>query len=841
MPAKIKEQPPVVKRTIFSWVLPGNMKLQLTLVVIIVITVGARLLPLEMQKRIVNEAISLRKMDLLYLYCGLYLAAVIVASGLKFAITMLQTYIAEKTLANLRRDLYHHILTLPLSFFRRTQPGMVVSSLVTELTTTGNFVGMAIAVPLVNILTLVAFAAYLLWLNWLLALISLSIYPMVLFLVPFLQKRANRANKKRVNVSFEMSSKIAESITGIHEVHGNGSYHIESGKFNRMVNKIFRIRMVWTLYTQAIKVANNFFTSISPFLIFLLGGYLAMTGKLELGALVAFLSAQEKLYDPWKELIEFYQVYQDSSVRYRKTMKYFDFEPEFKLAPPDRARYELDGRLEVQDLSFVTDDGIRLIEDVNLTLKPGEHLALVGFSGSGKSTLAQCIGQLYKYSSGHVWLGEKEVKDLTKLDVVQNVGFVSQDPFIFDGTIEENMLYACQSIILNDEDARKYPPPTLDNIIEVLQQTGVFVDVLRFGLNAILNQNQHSDLLESLIRIRANFQKTYGEELADYVEFFREDEYLYHSSISENLIFGTPADAAFQDDNLLRNEYFLAFLTEADLTRPLLSMGAGLCRQTVDILGDLTPDRMFFEQSPLKMDELEDFKLLAERLKDAKLHQLGEEDRGMLLTLALRFTPGRHKMVAMPEMLKSLILEGRALFREKAGQERPGAVVAFHKDEYIFSQTILNNILFGKMKTGRAEAQDRIDRSINHLLVEEDMLEKIVKIGMQFQVGSKGDRLSGGQRQKLAIARVFLKAPKVMILDEATSALDNRSQARIQNQLDTRWKGRSTVIAVVHRLDITRNFDKIAVMKAGKIMEMGSYEELMERKGILYDLVAGRK
>ena len=87
---------------------------------------------------------------------------------------------------------------------------------------------------------------------------------------------------------------------------------------------------------------------------------------------------------------------------------------------------------------------------------------------------------------------------------------------------------------------------------------------------------------------------------------------------------------------------------------------------------------------------------------------------------------------------------------------------------------------------------------------------------MDYQVGSKGENLSGGQRQKLAIARVFLKAPRLMIMDEATSALDNKSQARIQDLLERRWKGRTTVISVVHRLDIVKNYDKIAVMKAGK-------------------------
>jgi ABC-type multidrug transport system fused ATPase/permease subunit len=106
-------------------------------------------------------------------------------------------------------------------------------------------------------------------------------------------------------------------------------------------------------------------------------------------------------------------------------------------------------------------------------------------------------------------------------------------------------------------------------------------------------------------------------------------------------------------------------------------------------------------------------------------------------------------------------------------------------------------------------------------------------------VGSMGDRLSGGQKQKLAISRAFLKPAPVIIMDEATSALDNKSQTRIQRLIESRWKGTNTLISVVHRLDIIKDFDKVAVMKSGEIVEVGPYDELMEKKGSLYELVMG--
>jgi ABC-type multidrug transport system fused ATPase/permease subunit len=110
-------------------------------------------------------------------------------------------------------------------------------------------------------------------------------------------------------------------------------------------------------------------------------------------------------------------------------------------------------------------------------------------------------------------------------------------------------------------------------------------------------------------------------------------------------------------------------------------------------------------------------------------------------------------------------------------------------------------------------------------------------VGLQYQVGTKGDNLSGGQKQKLAIGRTLIKHSPILIMDEATSGLDNKSQERIQSLLDDQLSGRSTVLAVIHRLDIINNFDKIAVMDHGRIIEMGTYHSLMEQQGKLFDLI----
>ncbi len=834
---------PVNKRTIFYWVRHSSKPIQAALLVVIVVTVFTRVLPLEMQKRIVNQAINFRRGDLLILYCGLYLGAVLLASGLKYIINWLQTKLGEQALADLRKDLYHHIISLPVSYFRRTPAGMVVSSLVTEISSVGDFVGMAVAVPLTNILTLVAFAGYMFWLNPLLAAISMVIYPFALLILPRLQRQTNKTNKIRVDQTREYASRVGEAISGIHEIHGNGSFRIEAGRYDGLVERMQRVRVVWNLYKYGVKTINNLFTNLGPFFIFIVGGWLVINGRFDLGALVAFLSAQEKLYDPWKELLEFYQVYQDALVRYERTMDYFDASPEHALEPEGRPPLTLAPSVEVKNLTFAVDGGIRLISNVNLSLAPGEQLALVGFSGSGKSTLAMCIGQLYRYTAGHVYLGGQEVAELTKGDMAANMGFVSQTPFIFEGPLKENLIYSCRALQSggNGQDNGRCADPSLDELIETLQQTGLFVDVLHFGLNTVLRAEDGVDLAERLIRIRGKFQADFGVGLSEHVEFFDERTYLRYSTVAANLVFGGSRLEEFAPDKLHGNDYFRAFLDEAHLTRPLLSLGAELAEQTVDILGSLPPEDVFFEHSPVPADEYESYRELVARLQRTRLHRLEPKDESLLLKLGLGYIPGRHKLVALQDILEKLVLEGRAMFHERAERDMPGAFTFYVLDKYIWSQTILDNILFGKAKTGSQHAQELISQSIIQLLIEEDLLETIVEIGMHYEVGTKGDKLSGGQRQKLAIARVLLKHPRLLILDEATSALDNRSQTRIQNLIHQRLRGKSTVISVVHRLDTIAGYDKIAVMKAGRIVEVGTYDELMARKGALHELVRGRQ
>lgn len=838
----------ITERSLFYWILRRHRPMQLFLLFIIVLSLFFKVFPLEMQKRIINEAISLQDIKLLYWYCGLYIGAVIIAGLLKYAINVLQVYLGQKILVEMREELYNHVLQLPLHFYRKMQPGTVVSAMTAELNAIGFFLGGAIAIPLTSILTFVVFIWFMFALNPLLALLSLGIYPVELFVIPYLQNKYNKLNTDRVRTTRAMANVVNESISGIHEIHGNASYGLEKKKLSTFVDSLYQLMKKLFMVKYGIKFVNNFFQSLGPFVLFLVGGYMAIHGEFTLGALVAFLSAYEKVYDPWKEMIEYYQSYQDAHVRYNQIMKIFDLDPPHLLLPPGRAPYSLSGNIQCNNVSYIVGSGVRLLEDISFEIKENEQIALVGFSGSGKSTLALLIAQLYDASKGSIRIDGHEVAELAKSEIGSNVAMIAQHPFVFSGTISENLLYAVKAVA--DEDAM----PDRARIHAVIKEVGLEDDIIRFGLQAVLNYEECKPFRNKFLRMRQIIQTSLRDEFERAIEFYDVTKFLYYSSIRDNIVFGDSQSRDYIVSSLPDNVQFLELLREVNLEKPLVTLGYAIASQTVNLLVDFQDDEFFFRDTPMKMDEYSLYRNLLDRLGTSQPQDA--EARKLLLILALRFIPKKHSIVSLPAAMEGKIVLARHAFQEKivhmemdyckrhgtcapcSKENRCGdasAFIPFCPSEYLYTRSLLENILFGAVKS-----EQLLDAQLRTLAAQafsdEQLLDEILAIGLEFEVGSKGDRLSGGQKQKLAIARAFLKDAPILIMDEATASLDNTSQALIQNLLETDFRGRKTVIAVIHRLDLTPAFDRILVLKAGRIVEQGTYKELMEKKGDFYGL-----
>jgi ABC-type multidrug transport system fused ATPase/permease subunit len=824
------DAPPIVRRHLLAWVgLRANRKRQYLLLVIVMVAAGVRLVPLEMQKRIVDEGILGKDVQRLTLYCAVYLLAFLTAAGLKYAINALQTVIGQHTLARMRRDMFTHIIHLPFGFFRNTQSGAVIATLMNELATAGDFIGLAIAVPAINLLTLAAFGVYLFLLNPLLAGVSFGIYPIVVTAIPFLQKRVNRYNRQRVNATRRLSGRIGEVIGGLHEIKACNAYRREEERYDRLVGRLRRIRIVWNLYRLAVKSANNLLVHFSRFLIFALGGYLALKGELAIGSLVAFISAQEKLYDPWKEMIQYYQAYQTAIVTYRRAMQTYDAMAEEHETADKSETPPLEGEVRIEDVGYRTAGGTALLESVSLEIPSGSHLALVGPSGSGKSTLVHCLVGLMRPSEGRIRIGGRDIRELSRADLSRNVAFVPQDPFVFSGSLAANLFYPEGRAV---PDGAICEPGRRQDAIEVIQQVGLFVDVLGFGLENDLGEADCDTLREAILAVRRRLADALDSDLAAQVERFERDRFLHHASLGENVLFGRVRDRhAFGRRHLATHPQIADLLAEKRLQAPLVDLG-------LSILAELAPH---LRRPPLPEDTQRLVPLTTKQIRLA-LDLVGDEglkagavdlspaQQNIVLTVALACIPSKVPRIVIPEALQDTIVASRDAIRERLEQQAPEAISFYRPEGYIEGADVLTNILFGRSTAVRKVDRRRLQEAINRALIEKELLEAIIGIGLRHQVGRSGKNLSGGQRQKLAIARALLKGPPVLVFDEATASLDKRSQARIQEILVEHWKGRSTLVAVIHRLDILPHYDQVAVMQDGRIVESGTPEDLLDRK-----------
>ncbi|HEB69744.1 MAG TPA: ATP-binding cassette domain-containing protein [Desulfobulbus sp.] len=844
----------ITQRSLYYWIIHRFRGLQLLLLGIILASLFFRVVPLEMQKRIVNRAIHLKNIHLLFLYCGFYVGAVFFAAITKYAINTLQMVIGQKILIELRTELYRHILQLPLQFYRGMQPGTVISAMTAELNAIGFFLGGALAIPVTSVLTFIVFLGYMFMLSPLLALLTLAIYPFEIILIPLLQKRYNRLNKKRIKTVRSMANVVNEAISGIHEIHSHSSFNLEEQRIRTHILALYSLLKHLFIVKYGIKFSNNLFQSLGPFLLFLVGGYMAIDGNFTLGALVAFLSAHEKVYDPWKELLEFYQGFQDAQVRYRQIMNLFDIQPEYPRLPEGRAVVDFSGDITIKNATFAISPAVRLLNSITTSIKAGEQVAIVGFSGSGKSTLILCLDQLYTLTSGTISYDKYPLQELSKADVSHNITMISQHPFIFTGTIRDNLLYGVRA--LGGEQTKNIPG--LNEQLKAIYDTGLEEDVIRFGFQAVLTRECCAPFKDKLLAIRKNILEDLHQRFADVVEFYDLNSFLRYSSIRDNLIFGDCPTGKFDITRLTGSEPFMKLLTETGLKKPLLQLGYTIASRTVDLLEECADDPFFFRYTPMRPEEFGQFAQILNEMDTPTPAKAAHRD--LFYQLAFRFIPGFHHVAEIDSDFARKVVKARRLFlrtmvRVKIsscsvdGVDTPclqcdkedisSPFMPFCPNQYLYSRSLLENLLFGVMKS-REPIGEELSNLLYSLLAK-DVLDDVLDVGLNFHVGSQGDRLSGGQKQKLAIARAFLRDTPIIFLDEATASLDNISQRRIQDVLETKQQEGKTVVAVIHRLENAALYDRIILLKNGVLLEEGTFAELLAKRGSFFELVMGHQ
>src|SRR5437764_2036403 len=697
-----------------------------------------------------------------------------------------------------------------------------------------------------------------------------------MYLIPRLQRKINQLSKERVLTARQLSDRIGESIAGFAEIRANDTMQYEKADISDRLGRIYAIR--FDIYKRKffVKFLNNFLAQITPFFFYSVGGYLVIQGNLSFGALVAVLAAYKDLASPWKELLDYYQQKEDSRIKYEQIIEQFQpaglVDAHLLLDEPDSVP-PLRGDIVVANLVLAEDDRSRILDGVSFTVPLNEHIAIIGQSGSGKNELALLLARLMRPTGGGIRIGGMALAELPVAVIGRRIGYVGPTPYLFSGTLRENLLLGLrhrpiQPAEYDDDEARRRARQLMEarrsgniefdlhadwidyaaagvadpdglsrRVAEVLARLDFEEDVYAFGLRWRIDPAERADLAEQLLEARHALTRRLAEEgITKLVETYDPDRYNNNASVAENLLFGTPIGPAFDFDALADNTYVLSVLDKTELTEDLVEAGRHAAATMTEMFADLPPGHEFFEQfSFINANELPEFGAILGVLDRGGLKALSNEQRKRLLSLPFKLIAARHRLGVLDERMQQRLLEARRVFHRDLPAAMRDEIEFFDPARYNAAASLQDNILFGKIAYGEADAPTRIPLVLREVLGSLSLRNSVIDVGLEYNVGNGGSRLSVGQRQRGAMARALLKRPDLLILNEATTALDGPTQAKVTEGIRQEMSGRG-LIWVLHRAGLARNFDRVLVMSNGKLGEQGRFADL-DRKDSLTGLL----
>jgi putative ABC transport system ATP-binding protein len=869
-----------MESSIFRYILRYSLREQIMLLVFTGISFPFLYYSLDLPKTIINKALRVEEFrpteflgiqftdHLVYLFtlCGMFLLLVFINGGFKYFINTFKGRLGERMLRRLRYELYARVLRFPLPHFRRVSQGEIIPMITSEVEPLGGFIGDSIALPAFQGGTLLTIIVFMFVQDWVLGLAAVALYPLQGYFIPKLQAKVNALGKQRVRTVRRLADRIGETISGVQEVHANDGARHRLAVFAEFLGRIYDIRFEIYQRKFFIKFLNNFLAQLTPFFFYAIGGYLVITGGLTIGALVAVLAAYKDLSSPWKELLNYYQMKEDARIKYEQVVEQFDppgtmaEDMQFAEVPPGT---RLDGEIQASNLGLHDEEAQPLFEGVNLKLQPGERMAVVGPGGGGKDVLGTVLGRLILPTAGQLSIGGQDLSKLPESITGRRIGYVGPAAFVFATSVRENLLLGAMHMPQkpveldaaasaaresrmagnaasgNSMDDLTYEwvdcdavgvasRQELDGRIGALLKTlELEADVYGFGLRGTIDPKARPEIAEFVLEARHKLRDRLSQpELAGLVESFDAERYNSNATVAENLLFGTPRDDRFNPDQLGQNRHVRAVLDKAGLTDDFTRIGRDVAATMVELFADLPSDHEFFAQySFISSEDLPEFQVLIGRAERLGLERMDPADRERFLALPFKLIIARHRLGLLDEALQARILDARRILAADLPDDMRDALEFFSDDRYNAAASLQDNILFGKIAFGQANAADRVGALIAEVIESEGLRAAVVQVGLDFEAGIAGSRLSAAQRQKVGMARVLLRRPDVLILNEAFAALDSGSQGAVIDGVLREMDGRA-VIAVLNRPSQAVRFGRVAVMRGGRMVEEGVWADL---------------
>ena len=437
------------------------------------------ILPAILTGRIIDEGLIAGDLQQLVILIILALIVMIGSNFIGVASDYLNSWIAQHITFDMRNQMFWHLLNMPQRFFTVNNQGDIITRMTSDIDGVKSTISNTFSSILSNVITLIVALVAMFQKNWLMAVIGIVIVP--LFTIP--TRRAGKTRWSLTQKSQECNDKINGVLNETLSVSGQNLVKLftkekyEYERYRSLNREMTDLNIKEQMAGRWFRVILTTFSNIGPMILYFVGGLLMMryNSDITVGDITVLVALLGRMYGPVNQLFNIQVDWIRSMAMFTRIFEYFDMLAEVKNIRKPLKPASAEGRIEFSHVSFSYDEERVILKDINFKLEVGDCIAIVGPSGSGKSTLINLIPRLYDASEGEVRFDGVDVKNLDLEFLRSNIGIVTQDTYLFNGTIRENLLYA-------------KPDATEEEMIDACKRANIYDFILKCenGLDTIV-------------------------------------------------------------------------------------------------------------------------------------------------------------------------------------------------------------------------------------------------------------------------------------------------------------------------------------------------------------------